>query len=161
MTDLERVLDEDLSALLDAELSPEREAELLARIESEPALAKRLAEFEAVSTELRALPAVEPSRELRDHVRQRIEFSDSVQPARSRRQLKAWIGIAAVAASVSVYLLVGVNPVAAPQPGPVPVASQLEAATDEELAIVLEYETLADFELIEELDVLELLAERG
>ena len=49
-----------------------------------------------------------------------------------------------------------------PEPGAAPISPDeaLAAATDEELAIALEYELLSDYDVIAQLDLLELLDDR-
>jgi anti-sigma factor RsiW len=177
MTELDRTLDEDLSALIDGELAPEREALLRARIAAEPALARRLAELQGVSEALRALPELAPSSRLREQLRARMLAGDA-DAARSRRRSAApWIGVAAALAASLVLvvvlaareglltaregLLATEEGGMAPESEPAEIASELEAATDEEIGIALEYDTLSELELIEELDVLEWMAERG
>lgn len=142
-------LEEDLSAWIDGELTPERESELRERLASDPVLAARLAELEAVSEQLRALPVPQPSPALRDTIR------TSLDDERARRP--GWVaplatGVA-LAASLVLYFAVA--------PGGGGSEELLEAATDEEIGIAIEYDVLADLELIEDLDVLEWMAEKS
>ncbi len=166
MTDYDMTLDEDLSALLDGELSPERESGLRARIAGEPALAARLAELERVDVALRAMPTVATSPELGASLRAKLEAEgsapdDNVQSLDDRRRLApGWIGGAlAAAAALALYLALssGSNPVLDAEPGRI--ADALSEATDEEIGIALEYETLADLDVIEDLELLELMVE--
>lgn len=158
-------LDEDLSALLDGELAPEREAELRARIAEAPALAARLTELERVDAGLRALPTTEASPALRDGLRAKLEAegrgaADDVPSLDARRRVaRGWIGAAlAAAAALVLYLAVpGRGPVEVPDSRPA--ADALAEATDEEIGIALDYETLADLDVIEDLELLELMVE--
>ncbi|MEE2674902.1 MAG: hypothetical protein VX466_13955 [Myxococcota bacterium] len=166
MTDDDVTLNEDLSALLDGELSPEREAELRVRIGREPALAARLAELERVDLALRAMPTEAGSAELGASLRAKLEAEgtapadDSRSAADRRRFVSSWTGgTLAAAAALALYLAVPNDSVSVLDSGPVPIADILAAATDEEIGIALEYETLADLEVIEDLELLEWIVE--
>ncbi len=166
MTDYDVTLDEDLSALLDGELSPERESELRARIAGEPALAARLAELEGVDGALRAMPTEAPSEELRASLRVSLEGEGTVPADRlrslgdRRRLAPGWIGGAlAAAAALALYLAVSSGSDFGFGPEPARIADSLADATDEEIGIALEYETLADLDVIEDLELLELMIE--
>ena len=166
-------LDEDLSALLDGELPAEREASLRARIEADPRLAARLSELAAVDDSLRALPRREPSAALGVATRERIA-AESAGPgrplsARGRaplrpRGLRAW-PIATVAAAAAAVLLLVLGRGGELAPPATPFEAELAAASDEDLEIALELETLSvlskaeELELIESLELLELLAD--
>lgn len=214
--DAQTELDEALSALHDAELSEEQAAALRARVDAEPALARRLDRFDAVDRRLRAHAAPEVSGDLFARLQRRIEKdrSGSHGSARlrtpARRLLGARLGLAgglAAAAALTLYLALGSGPgndpareampglvksaiapegsppssaetvvaeheaVARP-PLPEAVASapgiaalrvpaldaEWAAASDEEVAIAMQYQVLADLELIRDLEILELLA---
>ena len=75
---LDLATDEALSALVDGELDTAAERALHERAESEPALARRLAELEAVDSQLRALPVPEVPADLRARLRARIAAEDGV-----------------------------------------------------------------------------------
>jgi|GEM_PF-6248986 anti-sigma factor RsiW len=214
--DAQTELDEALSALHDAELSEEQAAALRARVDAEPALARRLDRFDAVDRRLRAHAAPEVSGDLFARLQRRIEKdrSGSHGSARlrtpARRLLGARLGLAgglAAAAALTLYLALGSGPGNDPareaMPGlvksaiapegsppssaetvvaereavarpllPEAVASapgiaalrvpaldaEWAAASDEEVAIAMQYQVLADLELIRDLEILELLA---
>jgi anti-sigma factor RsiW len=166
MTDDDVNLDEDLSALLDGELSPQRESELRARMVGEPALAARLAELERVDLALRAMPAEAPSPELRASLRAKLEAA-ATAPADNprsvthpRRLLPSWAGgTLAAAAALALYLAVSSGNDSILDAEPARIADVLASATDEEIGIALEFETLADLEVIEDLELLELMVE--
>jgi anti-sigma factor RsiW len=155
-------LDEELSALIDGELPAARAEALRARVAAEPVLAARLRELESVDLALRALPEAQPHARLRARVRDRIAGDAGDGAAKGRLiRLPLWGGAAlAAAAAVAFFLLspgttgvpVGPDAGAALEP-------DLAGATDEEIGIALDYETLADLEVIEELDLLELMVE--
>ncbi len=166
MTDDDVNLDEDLSALLDGELSPQRESELRARMVGEPALAARLAELERVDLALRAMSAEAPSPELRASLRAKLEAA-ATAPADNprsvthpRRLLPSWAGgTLAAAAALALYLAVSSGNDSILDAEPARIADVLASATDEEIGIALEFETLADLEVIEDLELLELMVE--
>ena len=166
MTDDDVNLDEDLSALLDGELSPQRESELRARMVGEPALAARLAELERVDLALRAMPAEAPSPGLRASLRAKLEAA-ATAPADNprsvphpRRLLPSWAGgTLAAAAALALYLAVSSGNDSILDAEPARIADVLASATDEEIGIALEFETLADLEVIEDLELLELMVE--
>ncbi len=214
--DAQTELDEALSALHDAELSEEQAAALRARVDAEPALARRLDRFDAVDRRLRAHAAPEVSGDLFARLQRRIEKdrSGSHGSARlrtpARRLLGARLGLAgglAAAAALTLYLALGSGPgndpareampglvksAIAPE-GPPPFSAETvvaereavarpllpeavasapgiaalrvpaldaewAAASDEEVAIAMQYQVLADLELIRDLEILELLA---
>ena len=166
MTDDDVNLDQDLSALLDGELSPQRESELRARMVGEPALAARLAELERVDLALRAMPAEAPSPGLRASLRAKLEAA-ATAPADNprsvthpRRLLPSWAGgTLAAAAALALYLAVSSGNDSILDAEPARIADVLASATDEEIGIALEFETLADLEVIEDLELLELMVE--
>jgi anti-sigma factor RsiW len=175
------ILDEELSALIDGELPPAREAEIRERLVEDPAIAARLALLAGVDQSLRAIAAVEPPTHLRELLRERI----AALRAGSSRGMRAplWFG-AALAASLVLYLLASSRPAREEHvgvPGIVEVdaverggeslrdvalaelgdasLAELDGASDEEIGIALDYETLADLDVIEDLEFLELMAE--
>ena len=166
MTDDDVNLDQDLSALLDGELSPQRESELRARMVGGPALAARLAELERVDLALRAMPAEAPSPGLRASLRAKLEAA-ATAPADNprsvthpRRLLPSWAGgTLAAAAALALYLAVSSGNDSILDAEPARIADVLASATDEEIGIALEFETLADLEVIEDLELLELMVE--
>ena len=166
MTDDAVNLDQDLSALLDGELSPQRESELRARMVGEPALAARLVELERVDLALRAMPAEAPSPGLRASLRAKLEAA-ATAPADNprsvthpRRLLPSWAGgTLAAAAALALYLAVSSGNDSILDAEPARIADVLASATDEEIGIALEFETLADLEVIEDLELLELMVE--
>ena len=77
-----------------------------------------------------------------------------------RRLAPGWIGGAlATAAALALYLAVSSGSDSVLGPGPAQIADSLADATDEEIGIALEYETLADLDVIEDLELLELMIE--
>jgi hypothetical protein len=119
------VLDEELSALLDGELGPARQAELRELLARSPEVAARLD----------ALPASEVG---------------GRGPRRRRRWLAPAGGLAAAstAAALALWLAPGAG-------REVPEEIDLAQLSDEEIALVIDLDTLEDLELIENLDVLE------
>ena len=171
-TPTSEALDEALSALIDGELDAAEEQALRARIDREPALAARLASLENVDVSLRALAAVQPAPDALAALRERLE----AEPPDNVRRLPVWVGGAiAAAAAVFAYLLLtpGASEPLAPDAPPVVVAERatetevaeptelaaLEDASDEEIGIALDYETLSDLDVIEELELLEWMVE--
>ena len=165
MTD--RILDEELSALIDGELSAEREAELRQQLAAEPALAARLAALSGVDASLQRVASVEPSALLKESLRARI---DAERPAaRTGRRSSVWAG-AGLAAAASVALVLLMSSGSGPTPDSLldsqedsralqTALPELENATDEEIGIALDYEILADLDVIEDLELLELMIE--
>jgi hypothetical protein len=200
---LDPATDEALSALVDGELDPAAASALRERAASEPALARRLEELEAVDARLRALPAPPVSADLRERLRARIEAenaNDSPPLGRAARARRVpWAIGFGLAAGLALYLWVGgprepepaepggsriarepVPAPLAPPPAPLtPEPGELRIAdasgppepeaddpgaldeselADDELAIALELDALRDFELIDQLELLEALA---
>ena len=97
------------------------------------------------------------------------DASASVVPLASHRRWRAWVGPAAAALAAGLALFFfQPSPDTAPMGEPSPplgadaladAAPTLETASDEELAIALEYELLSDYDVIAQLDLLELLDE--
>ncbi len=166
MTEVDRAegLDVDLSAWIDGELEPEHEAELRAHLAAEPELAARLAAFEQVDTAVRSLPMPEPTASLRAGLRERIR-AEGAHVTRVGRRRALWLG-AAFAAAAALLLFLLMPEAARPPSNPVDGRSlatgetgDLEQASDEEIGIALDYETLADLDVIEDLELLELMVE--
>jgi len=173
------VSDEELSALIDGELEPEHAAALRERLGREPALARRLAGFERVDAALRALPALQPAASAQAELRARVGRVgvgrvgvgrvgvgrvgvgrvgvDSRSPRiAAAGQPRFWAGAAiAAAATWIVFLLL---PGSLPEE-PALADATLAEATEEEIGIALHFETLAELDVIEDLELLELLAE--
>lgn len=170
-------IDALLSMLVDGELDAQEESKLRERIAREPALAERLAAFERVGDALRALPTPAVPADLAVRMRaklaeqQRRETSPATTataraarrprrapPRRSRRVWAAAAGLSAAAAALALYLVL---PSGVPLPSPeVPEAqrSLLASAGEDELGIALYYDELVDLELLEQFELLEILA---
>jgi len=149
-----QVLDEELSALVDGELDPGRAAELRARAARSPELAARLDALRRVDAALRAVPEPAVPGDLlgRVHAAARAQAPRRVAPrSRRRRLFLAGGALAAAAAGLAIWLAPGVETGA---PGTAPPVD-LTSASDEEIGLALELETLEDFEVIEYLDLLE------
>ncbi len=152
--------DLELSALIDGELS-ERDAALLeARIARDPLLAERLACLERVDSALRALPVARSSGRMPDVLRARVLAEPSTDAGMGaprpwvagagRRIGSAALLAAAAAAAIAYWTLT-------PPASDLSAQDVLARASEEELGIAFDYDTLADLELIEELELLELL----
>jgi len=154
--------DEDLSALLDGELAREREAELRDRMQRDGTLAERFARLAELQEELGRLATAQSSdaeriARLREGLERRLA-AERVRPLVRRPSFRRWLApaAAALAAGLLLYLFL---PSVEPRPLPAPGAGEIEIAalSEEEIAIGLEYPTLADLDVIEELEILELL----
>ena len=178
--EVDDVVDESdglLSALLDGELDASTEASVRERLAREPALAERLASFERLGVALRELPAPQVPSDLADRMRARLaerereDASLERAPSRSHRRSapprrrRLWpvaAGLSAAAAAVALYLLVPAAPQERPiaqetTPNPVAEPSALAQAEQDELGIALYYDELADLEVLEQLELLEVL----
>ncbi len=178
MSEDERRHDEDLSASIDGQLDPRREAELRAELAASPQAQARMRALSRVDEALRPLPETPVPAGIAEAVRGRI--TDDL--ARRRRLRLRWAGGAALAAAAPLALLlilprVGGEPpleVASSEPGgsrpelevvaeEAPAADAVEdllaEASEEELAIALDYEVLADLDWIEDLELLERMAD--
>ena len=192
-------LDALLSAWIDGELDAGESAAVAERVRRDPELARRVEALRGVDAALRAIPAPEPSRELRRRfeVRLAAEGSPARVVALPRRRLRWAAAAAALAAGLALYWGVRTPapgppvpevvevPESAPRaegPGPepapaetaspqlarVPEASAAESAPVApsadpdpdlaELALALDYELLRDFDVIDQLELLEVLA---
>lgn len=162
----DRALDEDLSALLDGELDEARAGELRAMIAAEPALAARLAELESVGARLRELPLPSDTELLRAGLQQKIDAESraGAAPSGGRSSSRAaWAAGMSLAAALALYLVLGPSRSSSPGGGtredaPADPMALLEIP-DDELAIALDYEALRDFDLIDQLELLEALAD--
>jgi anti-sigma factor RsiW len=153
------VSDEELSALIDGELEPEHAAALRERLGREPALARRLAGFERVDAALRALPALQPAASAQAELRARVGRVgvDGRSPRiAAAGQPRFWAGAAIAAAATGIVFLL--LPGSLPEE-PALADATLAEATEEEIGIALHFETLAEFDVIEDLELLELLDE--
>ncbi len=165
MTPTDLALDEDLSAFADAQLPAERKAELRARLAADPALAERLARFGQVGAALRALPIREAPAELLVELKERIRSEreshrSARRPApRATRRLWTRAGGAVLSAAAALTLFLTVDTGWDGEPGSsTDVTRQMLAdASEEDLGVVFEYETLEDIEVLEDLEVLEML----
>ena len=169
---IDESLDLELSQLIDGELSPEREAELRERLRGDEQLRERFAELEAVDRSLQGLEAPELPSDLRARLQQRID-DDASEPSATATSFSfrsgARIAAALAAAVVAAWLLfpaerfpttpLDVAEVEAQDIQEVDPAQQtvVEEASDSELEIAFELETLQDLELIHELELLEAL----
>lgn len=179
----DRELDQELSALIDGELPPARAREVREEVEADPALSERLAGFESVGELLQSLPRPELPNDLRARLQERIdqvESSPSPSPASlepRRPGPSRWrFGAPLVAALASGLMAVWLG---RPQPeteversdftlsdandrdlaasDSLDAGPAIENASDEELAIAFELETLRELDVIWELDLLEAL----
>jgi anti-sigma factor RsiW len=168
--------DEELSALHDGEASTEAQSVLNARAQEEPETAARLAVFSQLDKALRALP----ERPVPDDLGLRLQRAlgsavphRSFDPVELKRRLPAqrsrrWIAAAGLAAAAALVLYwSSARPVPKGtdwvSPGLVVLedsAMRGSAAeiSEEEVGIALHYDTLANLEVIEQLEMLELLA---
>ena len=104
MSPIDLELDRELSALADGEVAPERAAELRALADSDPAIAERIAHFEALRAALAEAPAAALPGDLRSRLAARIDAGEA-----DAIDLDDDPGFAPLAAS----------PTAAPEPAPV------------------------------------------
>jgi len=154
---------EDLSAFLDEELAPERSAELRAHLDACADCSARIARLREVDAllvagaERASVPA-----DLRARLAARIAADEAAPPraaeprAPARRALRlarraAGLAAAGAAAGLALYL-------ARPASEPAPAESEL-GESDEDLALLLELETVEDLDVIANLDLLERLVE--
>ena len=167
----------DLSALIDAELAQERDALVRSHVVSCVHCQRTLAALRGVDAALVAAALPEVPADLRARLDARLQRADgpppraTPQPRRSdaavhrrRPWLAAGVGAAlAVAASLVVYLVVAPDPTprdvvsGAPRQLATRVPATLEAVPEEELAMVIELDSVEDYEVIANLEVLERL----
>jgi anti-sigma factor RsiW len=173
----------DLSALIDGELRPEREAAVRAHVAVCPLCSERLQALCDVDLELAAATVLEVPADLRARLADRIAHDESAvaaapavargaPPPRRRRWLANPVGVAvaAAAALAILYLVVGVREPGAPTvtSRPIPSASRIVAAralssdaevfgaaNEEDLAVVLELETVEHLDIIANFDLLQ------
>jgi len=169
-------LDEDLSAWVDGELSEERAAALRILAGSSPAVAARIAEFEALGRDLSALveaPESELGGRLRTSLAARLSSQERPAlasegrrgrgPAPSRPGRRRWsraasAGLVGAAVAAGLALFFALRPAEAPlAPEADAVEVAFEDASSDELQMALELQVLEDLEVIEHLDVLERL----
>ena len=168
--------DEELSALHDGEANAERQSVLDARAQQEPDTAARLAVFSQLDEALRALPERAVPDDLGLRLQRALEspvLRRSSAPVAMNRRLPAkgsrrWIAAAGLAAAAALVLYwSSARPVPKGDdlvsPGFVVLedsAMRGSAAeiSEEEVGIALHYDTLANLEVIEQLEMLELLA---
>ncbi len=164
-------LDEELSALHDGEASTERQSVLDARAQEEPDMAARLAVFSQLDEALRALPERPVPDDLGLRLQRALQRSSvpvSMKTRLAAKESRRWIAAAGLAAAAALLLYWS-------SAGPVPeendwvspgfVALEDSAVrgsptqiSEEEIGIALHYDTLANLEVIEQLEMLELLA---
>lgn len=170
-------LDEQLSALHDGELQAGEARELQRRSEDDPAVRERLELFGQLDEQLREMPQRSVPASLSDGLRARIQNEARTigrVPASRRPRSRAprriapsvvGVGVAA-AAALALYLALGTGTPVVESPPTVTAENQAPATTardpfagasEEEIAIALHYETLADLRMIEDLEMLELL----
>jgi hypothetical protein len=183
--------DEQLSALVDGELGADEERALRARVAAEPELARRLAALEAVDARLRALPAPALPRDLRARLQARIDAEPAAALVKRPSRIGAAVGLALAAGlAATLYLASPRAPHEPSEPAdrlPRIANAPRSAASDEidlddggsavpsrgeplaaapepsnaELAIAFELDALRDFDLIDQLELLEALAAEG
>ena len=161
--------DEDLSALLDGELSEERETEVRAHAVACPHCTRRLNALRSVDRLLASAPAPAISHDLRARLDARIAADAGrrplrTRPPRRRRLGRPALGFAAAAAAAVLALYLGVRSVETPLEGGThapqvartepPRAVDFDAVPADELAMVLEIETIEDLDVIANLDLL-------
>jgi len=149
-----QLLDEELSALLDGELDPGPAVELRARVARSPELAARLDALRRVDAALRAAPEPAAPADLlgRVYAAAGAQPAGRAAPPRWRRWLPLAGGaLAAAAAGLALWLAPGEDTRAPVTAAPL----DLSSASDEEIAVGLELETLEDLDVIEYLDLLE------
>ena len=171
--------DEELSALHDGEADSQQRAALEARALAEPDVAARLAVFAQLDDALRSLPEREAPADLGLRLSARLEGEASAgPPTRSRaaqdapvRTRRVWLAGAGLAAAAALVLYWSVsapaardgesarsNWVAQEESRPEAASPTLRGVSEEEVGIALHYDTLANLEVIEQLEMLELLA---
>jgi len=179
--------DEDLSALIDGELEPARRAAVEAHAASCARCTAQLEALRAVDARLAGIPLPEVEGRLspprisgEPPAAASVEGPSPVRstrgealrprtaPPRSERRRAAWktgapVRIATAAGIVlALFWLLQPGRPNTPPPGgdPSPIAEApetLDAATDEELALAMDLETVEDFEVIANLELLERL----
>jgi mycothiol system anti-sigma-R factor len=161
--------DEELSALLDGELSEERETEVRTHTASCPHCTRRLDALRGVDRLLASAPAPPVPHDLRARLDARIAAEarrrpPRARPPRLRRLGRSALGFAAAAAAAVLALYLGVRtgetPLEDGAPAPQiartapPAAIDLDVVPADELAMVLEIETIEDLDVIANLDLL-------
>jgi anti-sigma factor RsiW len=161
--------EEELSAFVDDELAPDRRAEVEAHLDACPGCRRRLEALCDVDLALASAPLPPVSRELARRVSERVAARPDAATAREPHGARArrrplWRPAALAAAACALLALyLGLRPADAPppaRPDAAPgVAAALEELPDEELALLLDLETLEDLGVIANLDLLEQIVE--
>lgn len=159
---------DELSAWIDAELGDRREAEIRTHLDSCAGCAAALDELRGVDLALAGVAPPEVPGDLHDRTIRRIE-SDAVVPlkrgSRGRSIPARWLAPAlALAASIAVYVALTGDDSRheLPQGDAAPVtALALDEISEDELAVVLELDTIEDYDVIANLEVLEHLVALG
>jgi anti-sigma factor RsiW len=185
-SELCQTFEEDLSALLDRELPAAREAEVRAHLEGCADCQVRLAAFSSLNASLRGVGARPVPADLEARLLARVGREDMALPRHGasersrpgrRPRLAPAILVAALAAAAAVVVYLGVvRGPGVPVPGlPIaqrperrteerpapPAASDLDAASEEELSLAIELDTLEDLDVIANLDLLEQMEPGG
>jgi anti-sigma factor RsiW len=161
--------DADLSALSDGELSSARADEVRAHADVCSRCGAQLAAFASLDRALRASAPSQVPEDLRARVAAAIDGAttnanvvDLHPPSFVRKRAPVWGTALAAAASFALYLAFSTStpPVERPDVAPASetIARALDAVSDEELAVLIEYDTIRDLEMIANLELLEELA---
>jgi len=155
---------ENLSAFLDGELDAQTANEIAAHVASCTRCGARLEALRRVDADLAALPSPAIAGDLQQRLHARIAADASAQrrgpPRRRRLPLLPVSAAAAAAATAVLYLAVGgeVPPELPGEPGDSRIAEiDLETASEEEISLAFDLDTIEDLEVIANLDLLEAL----
>jgi len=156
---------DDLSAWIDGELDARREAEIRAHLAGCAGCAATLDALRGVDLALAGVGASQVPDDLLDRTLRRVE-GEAGASMKERRSISArWLRPAlALAASLALYLAVTGNDAppeladgaGAPAPG-----TALDEISEDELAVLLELDTIEDYDVIANLEVLEHLVALG
>ena len=156
MTEEER--DQELSALLDDEHSTERQGMMRAEIASDPHLQERFDALRSIDAQLGGLEAPPLPEDLR--ARLDLKIRAAAHSPRTRPPVQ-WARPLAAALAAGLFVAWLLLPAAEPQAPSVangdPLIAVIQEASDVELAIAFEIDTLRNLEVIEELELLEAL----